>query len=224
MRLYRCCFFSALFTAALAQATILPPTGSSPVPGTGFETPVTGPFLADTGEQPFTATNSLGQTTITGEYRAAVYADPDNSFCSGCLDFFVWVTSNSTSTDAVERITEAAFGAFQTDVGYSIGSGSTPGGVDPSTVDRSSNGSVIGFNFSEPTGVPPGSSTEVLEIETNARMFVAGTVQIIDSSVASVAAFAPGCTVPEASSISLTLFGGALLAIGFGRRRKRPAE
>jgi len=30
--------------------------------------------------------------------------------------------------------------------------------------------------------------------------------------------------VPEASSISLTLFGGALLAIGFGRRRKRQAE
>jgi hypothetical protein len=221
LQLHGCSYLAALFTAALAQATILPPTGSGPVPPTAFSTAVTGPFLADTGVQTFVATNSLGQTTISGDYRAAVYADPSNSFCAGCLDFFIWVTSNSTSTDAIERITDAAFGAFQTDVGYSLGTGSTPGGIDPDTVDRSSNGSVIGFNFTEPVGVPPGSSTQVLEIETDARTFVAGTLQIIDSSVASVAAFAPGCTVPEASSISMTLLGGAFLGLGCIRRRRR---
>jgi len=220
MNLRVLCFLVSLCLAAMAHATILPPTGSGPVPPTAFSTPVTGPYLADTGVETFTATNSLGQVTISGDYRAAVYADPGNSFCAGCLDFFIWVTSNSTSVDAIERITDAAFGTFQTDVGYSIGTGSTPGGVAPATVDRSSNGSVIGFNFTAPAGVGPGQSTAVLEIETNAQTFVAGTLQIIDSSVASVAAFAPSC-VPEASSISLTLLGGALLGIGGWRRRRR---
>lgn len=197
----------------MAQATILPPTGSGPVPPSGFGTSVAGPFLADTGMQAFTATNSLGQTTITGDYRAMVYADPSNNFCAGCLDFFVLVTSSTTSIDDIERITLASFGAFQTDVGYSTGAGSVPGGILPSTVDRSSNGGVIGFNFVTPAGLTPGAQSQVLEIETNATLFVTGTLQIIDSSVASVPAFAPSAVVPEASSISLTLMGVALLGL-----------
>ncbi len=203
----------------MAQATVLPPSGSGPVPGSVFGTPVSGPFLADTGTQTFTATNSLGQTTIEGFYRATVYSDPGNNFCAGCLDFFVEVSSDSSSLDAIERITEASFGKFQVDAGYVV---TAPGNVAPSTVDRSSNGGVIGFNFTQPAGVQPGQSTQVLEIETNAKMFVAGTLQIIDSSVASVAAFAPGC-VPEASSISMTLLGGALLGFAFIARRRRGA-
>lgn len=212
-----------MFTVALAQATILPPTGSAPVAASPFSTPVTGPFLANTGLQPFTATNSLGQTTISGEYQATVYADPSNVFCAGCLDFFIAVDSSASSTDSIERITLAAFGNFLTDVGYSTGTGSVKGGVDPSTVDRSGNGNVIGFNFSTIEGVPPGSDTQILEIETNAPAFMKGTLQIIDSSVASVAAFDP-CPVPEASSISLTLLGGALLGIAFMGRRRRMAK
>jgi LPXTG-motif cell wall-anchored protein len=62
----------------------------------------------------------------------------------------------------------------------------------------------------------------VLEIETDATLFVQGSLQIIDSSVASVEAFAPA-SVPEASSISLTLLGGALLGIGLIGRRRRMA-
>jgi len=208
-----------MFSVALAHATILPPNGSPPVPPSAFGTPVTGPFLANTGLQNFIATNSLGQTTITGQYEAMVYSDPGNNFCAGCLDFFVLVESNSSSIDSIERITLAAFGNFLTDVGYSIGPGS-PSGVDPNTVDRSSNGNVIGFNFSAPAGVAPGSGTQVLEIQTNATSFMKGTLQIIDSSVASVAAFEPS-PVPEASSIGMTLLGGLLLGIGFMGRRRR---
>jgi hypothetical protein len=152
-----------------------------------------------------------------------VYADPSNTFCAGCLDFFILVESNSTSTDDIERMTLASFGSFMTNVGYSVGKGSPSGGVDPATVDRSSTGSVIGFNFSSPDGVAPGEETQVLEIQTNAKNFMAGTLQIIDSSVASVAAFEP-CVVPEASSISMTLLGGILLGIGFIGRRRRTAK
>jgi hypothetical protein len=216
---------AAIFAVALAHATILSPSGSPPVAPSAIDTPVTGPFLANTGMQDFTGTNSLGQTTISGEYEAMVYSDPNNNFCAGCLDFFIIVESNSTSTDAIERITLASFGAFLTNVGYSVGKDSHPTGVDPTTVDRSSNGSVVGFNFSSLPGVAPGDGTTVLEIETNATKFMTGTLQIIDSSVASVTAFDP-CTgvVPEASSISLTLLGGLLLGVGFIGRRRRTAR
>lgn len=213
----------AIFTAALAHATILPPSGSPPVAPSAFGTPVTGPFLADTGLQDFTAVNAQGQTTISGEYRAMVYSDPANDFCAGCLDFFVAVASNSTSLDAIERITLAAFGSFLTNVGYSIGPGSLPAGVVPSTVDRSANGNVVGFNFTAPAGLAPGQTTEILEIETNATRFMAGTLQISDGSVATVAAFEPCGVVPEASSVSMTLLGGLLLGIGFIGRRRRQA-
>jgi hypothetical protein len=225
MKIRGCSVLAVIFTAALAHATILPPTGSAPVAPSAFGTDVTGPFLASTGLTAFSATNSLGQTTITGEYEAMVYADPNNNFCAGCLDFFVLVESNSTSTDEIERLTLASFGGFMTNVGYSIGKGSPAGGVDPATVDRSStgDGSVIGFNFSTLTGIAPGQETQVLEIETNAKNFMTGTLQIIDSSVASVAAFEP-CIVPEASSISMTLLGGMLLGIGFIGRRRRAVK
>ncbi|HUO28117.1 MAG TPA: PEP-CTERM sorting domain-containing protein [Bryobacteraceae bacterium] len=211
--------FGLCLSAVLARATILPPAGSPPVAPSDFTTPVTGPFLADTGVQAYTTTNSLGQSTITGDYRAMVYADASNVFCTGCLDFFVLVTSNASSLDDIERITLASFSSYETDVGYSTGSGSVLG-TAPETVDRSTGGAVIGFNFAVPTGVAPGSETEVLEIETNATSFVAGTLQIIDSSVASVAAFAPA-VVPEASSISMTLLGAALLGAGLIGRRRR---
>lgn len=223
MKLRGCSVLAVMFTVALAQATILPPTGSAPVAPTPFTTPATGPFLANTGLQSFVATNSLGQKTIVGEYDAEVYSDPSNTFCAGCLDFFVLVESSTASTDAIERITLAAFGNFQTNVGYSTGAGSPKGGVDPATVDRSSNGNVVGFNFSTPTGVPVGGETQVLEIQTNAKSFMVGTLQIIDSSVASVAAFDP-CPVPEAGSISLTLLGGGVLGLGVMIRRRRLAR
>jgi hypothetical protein len=57
-----------------------------------------------------------------------------------------------------------------------------------------------------------------LEIETNAKSFTTGSIQMIDSSVASVQGFAPS-SVPEPGSISLALLGGALLGI-VGRRRR----
>jgi len=213
--------FAALFTAALAHATILPPGGSPPVAPSDFTTPVTGPFLANTGTESWIATNSLGQTTMLGTYSAEVYADPDNTFCAGCLDFFVTVTSSAASVDDIERITLASFGTFDTNVGYSTGTGSVSGGVVPSTVDRSSSGSIVGFNFNEPVGVAPGDETMVLEIQTNALNFMTGTMSIIDSSVASVNIFEPSAVTPEAGSLSLTLLGAALLSIGFIGRRRR---
>lgn len=215
---------AVVFTAALAQATILPP-GSTPAPPTTFNTPVTGPFLADTGLESFSATNSSGQTTISGKYEEMVYSDPGNEFCAGCLDFFVVVANSNCSLDDIVRITLAAFGNSMADAGYTNGKGSLPNGVDPNTVERGSNGDAIGFSFSSLTGIAPGQVSEVLEIETNATSFMKGTLQIVDSSVASVTGFAPcGAMVPEAGSIGLTLLGGALLGIVSIARRRRNAR
>jgi LPXTG-motif cell wall-anchored protein len=133
------------------------------------------------------------------------------------------VTSNASSLDDIERITLASYGAFLTNVGYSIGTGSNLTGVTPVTVDRSSNGDVIGYDFNVPNGVAPGEETQVLEIQTNAKSFMVGTMQIIDNSVASVNVFDP-CPVPEASSISMTLLGGVLLGLGYIGRRRRASQ
>ena len=81
--------------------------------------------------QEFTATNSLGQTTITGEYRAMVYSDPNNDFCAGCLDFFVRWRAVARSIDDIERITLASFGSFLTERRLLHRAGSVPAGVDP---------------------------------------------------------------------------------------------
>jgi hypothetical protein len=195
------------FTATVAHANILPP-GTSTSPD-GFFTPVTGPFLA-------TTSGSFSTSSLAGTYSESVYMDPSNIFCSNCLDF-IFSVSSTTSTDNIGRITQAGVGTFATDVGYTFGTGAIVGGVAPSTVDRLGASNVIGFNFS--SGIPPGFSTESLEIQTNATNFTAGTLQIIDGSVASVSVFAP--TVPLPASVWLMLSG--LVGVGAMARKRRAA-
>ncbi|MGA2591436.1 MAG: hypothetical protein ABSH32_16065 [Bryobacteraceae bacterium] len=214
---------SLLFAGGLAHASILPPTGSAPVPPDVFTTPGGGPFLASTGTLPFVAENSLGQVTISGTYSAQVYADPNNVFCAGCLDFLFEITSSATSTDGIARITDTSFSTYLTDVGYSTGTGSVPGGVYPVTVDRSSNGAVIGFNFELPAGIAPGDSTEILEIETNATTYMPGSLQITDGGVATVVAFAPDAA-PEATTVSMMLMGAILFGVAFLTHRRTAAR
>jgi hypothetical protein len=196
------------FAATVAHASFLPP-GSGPVPPDIYVTPVTGPFLATIGG-PFST------SSLAGTYSESVYMDPSNVFCANCLDF-IFSVSSTTSTDFIGRITQAPVGTFLTDVGFTIGAGAITGGLAPNTVDRLGAGNVIGFNFS--SGIPPGFSTESLEIQTNATNFTAGTLQIIDGSVASVSVFAP--TVPLPASVWLMLSG--LVGVGAMARKRRAA-
>jgi len=215
---------AAMFSVALAHASILPPTGSPPVAPDVFGTPVTGPFLADTGLQSFGSATTL--------YDEVVYADPSNVFCAGCLDFLIYIANDPSSTYG---ITAVLLGVdvddnYLTDVGYSTGPGGNPGGVVPSTVSRSAfTSSIIEIDFNTPN-VGPGESTQELEIQTNATSFAPGGDLYLWTTCAPNCsagfgtggnpAFAPA-TVPEAGSLSMTL-GGALLGIGFiGCRRRK---
>jgi hypothetical protein len=91
-----------------------------------------------------------------------VESDPANVFCAGCLDFLFQVDVHFASPQNITRVTEAGFSAYQTDVGYDVLSlgdlvlcGIDDGGFcnsgdpnsAPSSVDRSSTGDVVGFNF-----------------------------------------------------------------------------
>ena len=124
-----------------ASATLLAP-GGGPIAPDVFAVSPGGTLLANTTVLPYTT------SVYTGTYESSVYSDPLNLVCAGCLDFVYTFSNDASSADSIHRATVAVFSEFTTDVGYDNNSL----GVAPTTVDRSLSGSVIGFNFPDPTG------------------------------------------------------------------------
>ncbi len=149
--------------------------------------------------------------TFTVSYSEWVYADPGNSWCPGCLDFVYQFTNNGG--DSNERFSMYNFAGFLIDVG------TDPFGIhDPTTIDRSVNGLVIGFDFPASDEIGPGQTTPLLVIETNALHFTTGYASAQDGTAGYGAAYSP-IALPEPSS--LALMGGGLFVLGLLFRKVR---
>ena len=196
--------------------------GTLLVPGPGAFAPDSFPGCVGCTLLASTNSGTITTVTLTLDLTSAVYADPANVFGAGDLDFVYQVSNSTSSTDAVGRVTAISFTGFGTDVGFTAAGASLPGGlfvngsVAPELVDRVSPGTVgFSFNF-----FPPGETSTVLVIQTNASVFAPGKTNIIDGSVASVDTLEPTgrAVTPEPSSV--VLFGtGLLTAAGALRRR-----
>jgi len=195
------CLITLALLVPLSHASVLS-NGNSVPPSPLFPT---GTLLASI------INGTITTPTFTTTYSEWVYADPTNTWCSGCLDFVYQFTNNGG--DANERYSMYNFAGFSTDVG------TNPfGGHDPTTIDRSLNGPVIGFNYPGSDEISPGQTTPLLVIETDALHFNPGFVSAQDGT----AAFAPGfspAAVPEPSS--LALLGGGLAVVGALLRKVR---
>src|SRR5712692_7612547 len=152
----------------------------------------TAPFgtLLATLSAPFTTPNG----TTSGTLVSAVYKE-----AGGTLDFYYQVTINTTAgnasgaggcghgggqpvCDPIARETDTDFSGSITNLAFRTDGGLTGGlfvngTVPPVTGDRKSPGAnVIGWSFFPPDSakIPPGTSSNVLVISTNAGFFTAG--------------------------------------------------
>ena len=167
--------------------------------------------------------NNLGfPPVIDVTYTEWVYKET----AGGTLDFIIEAKSNSDSTDILERITTGSLagnGTVTTDVGFSNAVpfiGGTITGNSPYTADRSSNGSVVAFNFN--TGTPDhtinaGVNSLYLIIKTNATQFVTGNVGFQNSVTAS----GPGFGVAPEPNMAALLSVLAVGILGIAYRRKK---
>jgi hypothetical protein len=139
----------------------------------------------------------------TINYTAAVYADPSNVYCAGCLDF-VYSLDNVSSAFPEAYFYVGNFGYGETSVGYS-----GPGLV-PTWIIRDPNGDLIDF-FSL-GGVHQNEASPFLVIQTDALRFNPGWVE------GNLPGFEP---VPEPSSI--VLIGSGLVGLAAAAKRKLSA-
>jgi len=196
-------FISSAAASTIGPGTTAPPDTFSSIAGLTLVTSTTGTI------------NPVPGTSFNANYTEWVYRD--NSMCANCLDFLIQFSNSGPGI--AERLTTSSFDGFITDVGYNTAAGS---GVIPSTVDRSSNGQVIGFNFIPPgSAVNGGQTSAVLEIQTNAVTFTSGFLSIQDGVAGSGLAFQPSA-VPEPKSTAV-LFGACLLLGFVGWRKTRSA-
>jgi hypothetical protein len=181
-----------------------------------------------------------GTPCFTADWVENIYREPGvNALgCFGCLTWVVQVTSRqiTQSPDIIARVTVGNFSNFQTDMGIETNTpppGNPPftgtGTVVPNSVERSATGSVLRWNFNCVAGNPgctitneimPGQETVLLEVVTNAKYVVPGTVSLQDQTAGGQPALGP--TVPDAMWVpALGVVGGAAIGLVAFRRRRR---
>jgi hypothetical protein len=198
----------SLAMAALFLAMATPTVLATPVPiapgntGTSF-TPTTSAF---TGTLLGTYSMTFSNSSENGTVYEDVYDD------SGLLDFYYQIANNASSSDSLSRVTVGNFTGYTTAVDYLLN-----GGDAPSNATRQAVGDSVGFNFF--TNIAPGTTTNWLEVSTNATATDSnGTVAAIDSLPSVVVNAIEPAEVPEPSSF--VLLGAGLLAMAGAARRK----
>jgi len=200
------CCFGALAMLCLqinvshAQGLPLAPGGL--VPGPGIPSPVGGGPLASI-SIPFASASFTGTLTST-----VIAGDVSNPL--GGLTF-TYQYSITGGPDSSGGISLGGFLGILTDVGYQVPI--TPlGAVPPAFENRSVSGDNIDFFFS---GIPVGSSSALLVVQTSAQSFGINTSTVLDSTgspnVAELAPIGlPG--VPEPASAVFVLLGLGVMA------------
>ncbi len=157
---------------------------------------------------------TITTATFATSYTQWVYSDPLNSWCAGCLDFVYQFTDLGPDINA--RFTMYN---FDNGANWSLDVGTDPFGLhDPTSIDRSLSGSVVGFNYNPGDEIMPGETTPLLVIETDARNFdFNGFLSAQDGTAGFAAAYEPAATTPEPSSLGL-LGSGLMVVGGFWRR------
>jgi hypothetical protein len=196
-----------LMATPAIQATPLPPGSTNVIPNSATLDNTT--FLA-TQTLNVTGVDFFGNISFTATVRNEVYRDN----ATGTLLFLYEVTNSASSQDAIRRLSTTNFAGFEIDVSSTDFAGFT-------RADRSSNGSVIGFNDFGPNSVDPGSTSAILIIRTNATAYAnVGTTALIDGGVGTAISFAPLAIVPEPGTFALAAIG-LPLAVGCYRRYRR---
>ena len=198
----------ALGMAVSAEATVIAPGGST-VPADTTSPGSGDPILASIIGAAFLVEDAVGNDILGGTYSTWVRQDADGFLV---FEYSFTVDTEFVDGDAISAVTMASFMDWTTDVGAD-----DLGTNYPSLIDRSGGGATVRFNYAGDEAVGMGDSSALMWIKTNAMNYTAGSFQLLDGGVDTVAAFAP-TIIPEPTS--MVLFGTGLLGFA-GRMRKK---
>jgi hypothetical protein len=165
-----------------------------------------------TGAQLLAELNSpFAASDIQGTVTSKVYsADADNPL--GGLTFTYEIVSG-LSQHEISRFSVGDYAGFQTDVSYNL---AMLPGVPPSVASRSTGtGNILRFDF---VGLPPGQSSTLLVVQTDAQAYFTTTASVIDGGSADFFSIAP-TAIPEPATAALVGIGLFTLVV---TRRRNP--
>ena len=181
-----------------------------------------GAALVSTSTQPFAGLDFSSNVVFTGVETSSDFSGDTNNSLGG-LTFIYNITNDEGSPDTIDRVTLSGFAGFAADVGFI-----DPGGTfTPVVITRSSDGNIIGFDysaFSFPNNeISPGGASAYMFIRTNAPFDTTNTMTITDGGSGTALSFGPsssngGTRTPEPASLGIIGLGG--LAVLRRRRSK----
>lgn len=192
-----------------ASAAILAPSGTVIFSGADAEAIPAGAVIKNQTNS-FVGTDGLS-TVFSGTIQSEVIVDAT----TGNDDFVYQVVNAAGSADSIDRLSLESFTGFSTDVGY------VPGNTTPLFATRTSDGSVVGFNF-DGNEIQAGTSSDFLVVKTDSMAWVEGNGSVIDGGAGSaqvtVPTFSLNNGVPEPTTAALISLGSGFLMV----RRRRP--